>query len=144
IVSAQEGEQATLREDDVLYPCTALTGVYRDECLGMQTSWVLYENGYDFAQAFTVCDGLDPPSAATCYRSMGRDISGSSRKDISWVVEKCDRGSEAHRENCIVGASLDAVYDDHDTARATALCAAVEERWRQACEEARDSASSTF
>jgi hypothetical protein len=144
IVSAQEGENATLRDDDLMYPCTELEGTYREECLGMQTSWVLYKLDYDYAGGFAVCNGLDPVSASTCYKSMGRDISGGSRKNVQWVVETCDLGDEAYRQQCIVGASLDAVYDDHDTARADELCALVDERWRVACEEARDSAASTF
>jgi putative copper export protein len=144
IVSAQEGESASLRDDDLLYPCTELEGTYRQECLGMQTSWVLWKIGYDYAAGFAVCDGLDEESRSTCYQSMGRDISGGSNKDVATVVKNCDLGDESHRQSCIVGASLDAVYDDHGTSRATQLCAAVDARWRRACEDARDSAASTF
>ncbi len=105
---------------------------------------MLYRTNYDHAGAFALCDTLDPASAATCYRSMGRDISGASLKDVDQVVRGCDLGAEAYRESCIVGAALDAVYDDHDTARATRLCERVDERWRDACRRARDEAAATF
>lgn len=144
IIGAQEGRAHTLRDDDLLYPCTELEGVDRSECLGMQTSWALYQLGYDYAAGFRLCDGLDPSSAADCYRSMGRDISGASLGDVEEVVARCDLGAEAHRESCIVGAALDAVYDDHGTARATRLCHRVDPRWQEACRRARDSAARTL
>jgi hypothetical protein len=75
---------------------------------------------------------------------MGRDISGGSLLDVATIVAQCDLGSEIYRERCIVGASLNAVYNDHATESATALCEAVDERWREACLDARDHAASTF
>jgi hypothetical protein len=144
VVSGQEGEAATFRDDDLLYPCTALPGTYREECLLMQTSWALDQSNYDHATVFALCDALPPEDASTCYQSMGRDISGGSLLDVATIVAQCDLGSETYRERCIVGASLNAVYNDHATESATALCEAVDQRWRQACLDARDQAASTF
>jgi copper transport protein len=144
VVSGQEGETATFRDDDPLYPCTALAGTYREECLLMQTSWALHQSNYDHATVFALCDALPPEDASTCYQSMGRDISGGSLLDVATIVAQCDLGSETYRERCIVGASLNAVYNDHATESATALCEAVDQRWRQACLDARDQAASTF
>ncbi|MDZ7731765.1 MAG: hypothetical protein U5R31_00430 [Acidimicrobiia bacterium] len=146
VVTAQgEGrDEATLRDDDLLYPCTALEGLERDECLLMQTSWVLYELDYDYAVAFGVCDGLDHTGRVTCYQSMGRDLSGNSRLDVDRVVRGCELGAEGYRWSCVRGAALNAVYSEHGTGAAEALCTAVDPSHREICDASVEEASSTF
>lgn len=53
-------------------------------------------------------------------------------------------GNPDHRQHCCVGAALNAVYNDHNTAKATALCKAAPPNMQQACYIARDQAASTF
>lgn len=145
IVSAQQGAvEPTLDTDDLIYPCNAVDVGYLDECFSMQTSWILWQLNYDFEAAFDLCDGVELEVVDDCYRSMGRDISGTSRLEVDRVVELCSLGDPAYQTECFVGASLNAVYNDHDVARATELCAAIPERMRAACREARDEAAATF
>ncbi|MCE2531331.1 MAG: copper resistance protein CopC/CopD [Acidimicrobiia bacterium] len=147
VVSAQQGIQTDLRTDDLIYPCNVIGDDYVDECFAMQTSWMLYNLGYEdenFAEAFAICDSVQGDMVDNCYRSMGRDISGSSLLKVSRVVRLCSLGDPAYQEECFVGASLNAVYNDHGTEMATALCEAIPARMQDACYAARDRAAGTF
>ncbi|MDE0654038.1 MAG: CopD family protein [bacterium] len=147
VVSAQQGIQTDLRTDDLIYPCNVIGDDYVDECFAMQTSWMLYNLGYEdenFAEAFAICDTVQEDMIDNCYRSMGRDISGSSLLEVSRVVRLCLLGDPAYQEECFVGASLNAVYNDHGTEKATALCEAIPARMQDACYAARDRAAGTF
>jgi len=147
VVSAQQGIQTDLRTDDLIYPCNVIGDDYVDECFAMQTSWMLYNLGYadeNFAEAFAICDTVRTDMVDNCYRSMGRDISGSSLLEVSRIVRLCSLGDPAYQEECFVGASLNAVYNDHGTAMATALCEAIPARMQDACYAARDRAAGTF
>ena len=147
VVSAQQGIATDLRTDDLIYPCNVIGDDYVDECFAMQTSWMLYNLGYadeNFAEAFAICDSVREDMVDNCYRSMGRDISGSSLLEVTRIVRLCSLGDPAYQEECYVGASLNAVYNDHGTAMATALCEAIPQRMQDACYAARDRAAGTF
>lgn len=145
VVSAQEGHTgATFREGDLIYPCNEIATEYKDECFGMQTSYILWQSNQDLAKGFEICDTVEPDYADDCYQSMGRDISGNSLLDPAQVVAGCALGAAALREHCIVGASLNAVFNDHNTDKATELCGMVEPAYTQACLDARDRAAASF
>ena len=147
VTSAQQGIQTDLRTDDLIYPCNVIGDDYVDECFAMQTSWMLYNLGYadeNFAEAFAICDTVQEDMIDNCYRSMGRDISGSSLLEVSRIVRLCSLGDPAYQVECYVGASLNAVYNDHGTTMATALCEAIPARMQDACYAARDRAAGTF
>lgn len=145
VVSAQEGHTgATFKDGDLVYPCNAVDTQYKDECFGMQTSYILWQSNQDLARGFAVCDTVESGFAGDCYQSMGRDISGNSLLDPAKVVEGCALGAEALREHCIVGASLNAVFNDHNTDRATELCEMVDPAYTRACLDARDRAAASF
>lgn len=135
--------EPTLDDNNLLFPCSDLEE-HLAECYSMQTSWILYRNGRDYANAFELCGQAQPDFIDECYRSMGRDISGDSNLDVERVLSLCALGDGPLQGECIVGASLNAVYHDHDTVKATELCDAVEPQHRAVCEEARDYAASTF
>ncbi|MYB23622.1 MAG: hypothetical protein F4X37_00645 [Acidimicrobiia bacterium] len=147
VVSAQQGIETDLRTDDLIYPCNVIGDDYVDECFAMQTSWMLYNLGYEdenFAEAFALCDSVQTDMVDNCYRSMGRDISGSSLLEVERIVRLCSLGDPDFQQECYVGASLNAVYNDHGTAMATALCEAIPARMQEACYAARDRAAGTF
>lgn len=147
VVSGQQGIATDVRTDDLIYPCNVIADDYVDECFAMQTSWMLFQLGYadeNFAEAFAICDTVRSDMVDNCYRSMGRDISGSSLLEVTRVVRLCALGAPEYQEECYVGASLNAVYNDHGTEMATALCEAIPTRMQDACYAARDRAASTF
>ena len=147
VVSGQQGIATDVRADDLIYPCNVIADDYLDECFAMQTSWMLFQLGYadeNFAEAFAICDTVRADMVDNCYRSMGRDISGSSLLEVTRIVRLCSLGAPEYQEECYVGASLNAVYNDHGTEMATALCEAIPVRMQDACYAARDRAASTF
>jgi copper transport protein len=145
VVSAQEGHtSATFKDGDLLYPCNEISTEYKDECWGMQTSYILWQTNQDLTKGFEICDTVEAGFADDCYQSMGRDISGNSLLDSAKVVSGCNLGGAALREHCIVGASLNAVFNDHNTVKATELCGMVDAAYTKACLEARDRAAASF
>lgn len=144
VITAQEGGRSSFRDDDQLYPCTAVDEGYKDDCYRMQTSSVLWRNDYDFAGAAGVCDVAEAGYVDDCYRSLGRDASGYHLLDAVKVAETCALGDEDHQADCIAGASANAVYDRHDRSAADDLCAVVGTRLVEACTTARDEALATF
>ena len=44
----------------------------------MQTSYVLQVKNWNLPVAFGICDRVEARYVGTCYRSMGRDISGAA------------------------------------------------------------------
>ena len=135
IVAAQEGREdpPALDEENLLYPCTDVATEWVEDCYLMQTSYVMWQLNYDIEQSFTWCDRAGD-YISTCYRSMGRDISGLAVLDAQKVVDWCGLGRAEYETWCIDGAASNAVFDQGgDTGAADALCAAVAEDLRQAC-----------
>ena len=147
VVSAQQGVPTELRTDDLIYPCNAVAEDYVDECFAMQTSWMLTQLGYTdagFAEAFAICDTVRGDMVDDCYRSMGRDISGASLLAVDSIIHLCGLGHPDRQQDCYVGAALNAVYNDHDTIKATELCDNIAPGMRPACYSARDHAAGTL
>ncbi len=112
-----------LKDDEPLYPCTAVDERYKGQCYLMQTSHALQLVDYDFASVFELCMDVETPYDATCFQSLGRDASGSTTSDVSRTKELCLIGtSELARENCIIGAVKDFISYYHDDQKAKELC----------------------
>lgn len=133
-----------LDPNNLMYPCTAVEDKWKSACYLGQTSYALRELDYDYEKAFELCDGIEEKYISTCYVSMGRDISGNSHREAAKVVELCSLGDPEFQEWCYVGATRNAVFHDHGTKNADALCAIVPERYRPRCESARDSAAESL
>ena len=63
----------------------------------MQTSYVLQVKKWNLPVAFRICDRVEARYVGTCYRSMGRDISGAALLDPGTIVSQCGMGAAAHR-----------------------------------------------
>jgi hypothetical protein len=133
-----------LKPSDPIYPCDAVSEQEKPSCYLMQTSYVLQVKKWNLPAAFHICDGVEAAYVGTCYRSMGRDISGAALLDPAKVVPQCALGAKAHQWECIAGAAANAVYDRHGRAMADALCERVPASQRAACRKATDQAVSTL
>jgi hypothetical protein len=133
-----------LKPSDPIYPCDAVTKQQKPSCYLMQTSYVLQVKNWNLPVAFKICDRVETGYVGTCYRSMGRDISGAALLDPGKIVTQCDLGAPAHRAECIAGAAANAVYDRHARAMADALCKLVRPADRAACDKATQQAVSTL
>ncbi len=136
---------AYLKDDDLLYPCTAVDEPYKYQCYLMQTSYVLRKNGYDFANAFRRCDTVPAPHNEVCAQSIGRDASGSTISDPIETKKQCDLAPNALLyHNCIVGAAKDFVSYFHNDTEARIFCASLEKGEDVSCDGLVTSYYSTF
>ena len=133
-----------LKPSDPIYPCDAVSEQEKPSCYLMQTSYVLQVKHWDLPVAFAICDRVEARYVGTCYRSMGRDISGAALLAPARIVAQCDLGAAAHRWQCIAGAAANAVFDRHGRAMADALCRVVRAADRRACQTATAAAVATL
>ena len=127
--------QATsfMNGQDLLYPCSALDGKYLRSCYLMQTSAILTFLNYDFAQAFTQCERVVAEHQATCYRSLGRDISGYTLRDSERVTQLCELGKGDQVRQCFIGAVKDFILTDASPDPGLALCRKLDGRFKSDC-----------
>lgn len=144
VVDRTMHQSIRLDPKDPMYPCDAVEDMWKTACYLGQTSYVLRQVGYDYGKAFALCDKIETKYISTCYVSMGRDISGNSHREASKVVELCSLGNPDYQESCYVGAVRNAVFHDHGTPNADALCAIVPAQYRSSCESSRDSAAESL
>lgn len=135
IESREKGKSQYLRADEPMYPCTAVAIAYKDQCYGMQTSYALSLPGYDFAKVAQLCQDLsDTDFVGKCYRSLGRDASGSTNSDIVATKQKCELALDAEgKKNCMIGAALDIASYYRDDVQAKAFCLLYEGEMRFTC-----------
>jgi hypothetical protein len=133
-----------LKPSDPIYPCDAVTEGQKPSCYLMQTSYVLQVKAWNLPVAFRICNRVEARYVGTCYRSMGRDISGAALLDPGTIVSQCGMGAAAHRAECIAGAAANAVYDRHARGMADALCRLADPADRAACLKATDDAVATL
>lgn len=115
-----------LKADDPLYPCTAVKQIYEQQCYLMQTSHALVVENYDYNKIFNLCGTIDPAYVATCYQSLGRDISGNSSSDQASTISRCMQGPTATAQtNCFTGAVKDFISYFHSESQGLAMCAAI-------------------
>lgn len=131
VASRGDGTSAYFKAKEPLYPCTYVGETYKEQCYLMQTSYVLQHNGYDFAKTFDECAKADAGYSNTCFRSLGRDASGSTGSDVARTVANCragqndsDAGTKSAIYNCMLGADRDFVSYFHSDQQANQLCEA--------------------
>jgi hypothetical protein len=78
-----------LRAEDPFYPCSALDGRYQSACWYMQTSVMLYFNGYDVGATAALCAQAPELFQSTCFLSLGRDVSSITGQDNARARRLC-------------------------------------------------------
>lgn len=112
-----------LKPEDPVYPCNAVGEGYKETCYLMQTSYMLKVTNYDFKKVFDLCKGVDAGYVNTCYRSLGRDASGTSVSDVEQTKTKCFIGENFEQKSeCIVGAVKDFISYYYSDTKAKQLC----------------------
>jgi hypothetical protein len=122
-----------LKDDQPLYPCTAVAERHKLYCYLQITDRILQLNGYDFAAAGRTCLEAEPSWVATCFQSYGRSASGTSRLDRKQLLAYCAEAPASGRSDCVYGAVRDIASNDAGGARALAFCGAVPEAYRGRC-----------
>lgn len=123
VASRGDGTSAYFKDSEPLYPCTFVERSYKEQCYLMQTSQVLQKNGYDFAKTFAICAQADEGFVDTCYRSLGRDASGSTVSNRDRTVAICRLATDRDGLiGCMLGAVRDFVSYHHSDKQALELC----------------------
>lgn len=78
----------------------------------MQTSAVLTFFELRFRPGLTQCARVEGEHQTTCYRSLGRDISGCTLSDAARVNELCRLGQGDQIQQCFIGAVKDFILTD--------------------------------
>jgi hypothetical protein len=144
VVDGEAHKSVNLKPEDPVYPCNVVREDQKESCYLMVTSYILKTVMYDYAKAFSICDSVEPNYLSSCYKSMGRDISAAAFLAPERVIALCELGNAPNRSDCYNGAVSNAIYNDHNTIMADALCRALSETYRQACIVARNQANSVL
>ena len=122
-----------LNSQDLLYPCSVLTEKYLRACYLIQASAILTFLNYDFAQAFEQCGRVQGEHQITCYRSLGREISGFTLRDARRVNEMCRLGRGNQVQECFIGAVKDFIFTDASPDPGLALCRSLDPQFKKEC-----------
>lgn len=131
--NAQQSASGFLNPQDLLYPCSVLHDKYLQSCYLMQASALLTFLNYDFAQAFPQCERVPVPYDVTCARSLGREISGFTIRNIERAKELCGLGQGDQVQQCLIGAVKDFMLTDASPDPGLALCRSVDGQYKKEC-----------
>jgi hypothetical protein len=100
----------------------------------MVTSRILRVVGVEWEKTAEICAGVESRFVATCFRSLGRDISGQTHRDPEEIVELCavTRPYEAEGD-CISAAAMDMTSNYTSGVEAAGLCEAAPVAVREEC-----------
>ena len=117
-----------LKPEEPLYPCTASPEKFKETCYLMQTSYILKVNGGNFPDTFAWCRKAEKPYRATCFQSLGRDVSGRTASNAAESKRLCLLGADYfERSNCVIGAVKDFISYFHSDKEAKVFCASLED-----------------
>jgi len=128
-----------LNTTDPHFPCNKIEKDYsmQHECYGMQTSWMLYLNHYNFDEVIGECYNVPENMVPVCFQSLGRDIAGYTLRDPKRIAELCGKvpKDNYYYDDCINGA-VNVIVDFWGPGlkdQATALCRLVGEPNKKIC-----------
>ena len=110
---------------DPQYPCSALGEKYQSACYGMQTSVMLHNNGGDMSATAKACDAAPAPVRATCFASLGRDISSYSAQKHPEAIRMCSLGTERYQPWCYLGVVKNIIDINARPSEGIAFCKSV-------------------
>jgi hypothetical protein len=98
----------------------------------MVTSRILEVVGGDWQQTVDWCRKAEAAWVATCFQSLGRDVSGRSLQKAAEIIRVCSL-AEDMAGDCLYGAARDITSMDAGARRSTGFCSAVAEPMRSRC-----------
>lgn len=109
---------------DPHYPCTIIPEKYRGSCYFLQTSRMLQLFGEDFGKVAKTCSQIgNIDQKKSCFQSMGRDVGGTSKRNVPLAIEKCQHAPPGvFRRGCIAGAVQDTFWDPTGQSEALSFC----------------------
>jgi hypothetical protein len=123
-----------LRDDDPLYPCTAVADEDKRACFDLVTTQILRTVDGDFEKAAKVCSQVQQRWEGDCFRSLGRDAVSQVGDRPADVLPLCAVARQHGRENeCVRGAAVTIAANYKSGVQAAALCRAAPRAARQPC-----------
>jgi hypothetical protein len=130
------GVSPWLRDDEPLYPCTAVAREARARCYQMATTRILGLVDGDWSETARLCSTVEGSFASWCFRSFGRDASGNSGRDIEETIETCALTRPYSGEHdCVYAAAQDVTANYTSGSRAGRLCERVRHDLLEPCFE---------
>jgi len=121
-----------LRDDQPLYPCTAVSERHKLYCYLMVTSRILDVDGSDWQKTVGWCRKAEPAWVKICFQSLGRDASGRSLQSPGEILRICGLAGDMAGE-CVYGAARDITSMDAGARRSAGFCTEVPARYRPTC-----------
>jgi hypothetical protein len=136
----RHGEWRALDPGDMLYPCNALDVKYQAACYGFQPSPVMFFNRGDVAATARMCEQAPEAFRATCFSSLGREVTTWAGQDPGRIIEMCGRvggaGGGRGKAMCYAGAVASRINQAADPRDGIRFCRAVPDpEGKQACYE---------
>jgi hypothetical protein len=123
----------TIDAADPFSPCRVYGDPYATSCWLFQGFVILRANGFDAGRALRVCGRAPGGRAARCYEGVGHQLTGLFQRGDRWILDQCAMGQAVLAPHCAAGAALALDAMDWSGFRATRLCAAAPEEWRETC-----------
>lgn len=124
------GEWRALDPADPLYPCNAVEARYQGSCYGFQPSPIMFFNNGDVAATARECERAPQAFLATCFGSLGREITSWADQDHARTLEMCgrvgDAGGGQGRVWCEGGAVATLMNQSADPRDGIRFCRAVQ------------------
>jgi cytochrome c553 len=128
------GVSKYLSNKNPLYPCNIVKERDKVYCYLMVTSRILTLDGFNWQKTAAWCRKAEKDWVATCFQSMGRDASGSTRYEPTHTIRICLLAGK-NADECIYGASRDYANNYAGGREAAVLCNDTPKRYRGYCYE---------
>ena len=125
-----------IKKEDTMYPCNAVDIQYKSACYFLASSQIFKIKGWDIPKYINDCQQAEKDYRWLCYQSMGRDVAGSTLRNVEKVSELCAFAVEAFRSDCYFGAVRDFVNEKGEFDSGITLCNTIAEGFRQRCYDA--------
>jgi hypothetical protein len=123
-----------VRDDDPVYPCNVVAAEDKIKCYEIVTSRILQEVDWDWEKTAQICAGVEKGWSSACFRSLGRDVSGSAHQQAPRIRELCALAKPYGGEGtCIAGAAWAMTGNFKSGKRASRLCNSVAPGLRGGC-----------
>jgi mono/diheme cytochrome c family protein len=128
------GVSKYLSSKNPIYPCTIVASRDKVYCYLMVTSRILTLDGYNWNKTAAWCRKAERGWVATCFQSMGRDASGTTRYVAKNTIQLCSYAGKDEDE-CLYGAARDYANNYAGGKQAAVLCNQSPKQYRGYCFE---------
>lgn len=109
---------------DPHYPCSEVPEKYKGSCYFLQTSRMIQLYQGAFQKVAQSCSAAPTQYQKDCFQSMGRDVGGTSKRNVKLAISKCQYAPFGlMRQECLSGAVQDTFWDPTGKDGAISFCA---------------------